>query len=61
MNLDRPDTVAALIDHTLLKPESSRADVERVCAEARRAYQEALRLNPGQTEIQQRLTQLGPA
>jgi deoxyribose-phosphate aldolase len=29
-----PKTIAALIDHTLLKPEASRVDIERVCAEA---------------------------
>ena len=28
-------TVARLIDHTLLKPEATRAEVEQVCAEAR--------------------------
>ncbi len=27
-------SIAALIDHTLLKPEATRADVERLCAEA---------------------------
>jgi deoxyribose-phosphate aldolase len=30
----RPGEVAALIDHTLLKPDASRADVERLCHEA---------------------------
>lgn len=29
-----PDNLAALIDHTLLKPEAARADVEKLCAEA---------------------------
>ena len=29
-----PDSLAALIDHTLLKPEAARADVEKLCAEA---------------------------
>ena len=29
-----PKSIAALIDHTLLKLEASRADVERLCAEA---------------------------
>jgi deoxyribose-phosphate aldolase len=46
LNLDRPDTVAALIDHTLLKPDSSRADIERVCAEARRASFASVCINP---------------
>lgn len=30
----RPGDVAALIDHTLLKPDASRADVEKLCREA---------------------------
>lgn len=30
----RPAELARLIDHTLLKPEATRADVERLCAEA---------------------------
>jgi len=46
LNLDRPETIAALIDHTLLKPESARADVERVCAEARRASFASVCINP---------------
>ncbi len=29
-----PDTVSAMIDHTLLKPEASLADIERLCQEA---------------------------
>lgn len=32
MSFDR--TIARLIDHTILKPEATRADVEQVCAEA---------------------------
>jgi deoxyribose-phosphate aldolase len=46
LNLDRPDTIAALIDHTLLKPDSSRAEVERVCAEARQASFASVCINP---------------
>ncbi|HEX4645953.1 MAG TPA: 2-deoxyribose-5-phosphate aldolase, partial [Verrucomicrobiae bacterium] len=33
MPFDR--TIARLIDHTLLKPEATRADIEQLCAEAR--------------------------
>src|SRR5229473_4171521 len=33
MPFDR--TVARLIDHTLLKPEATRAEIEQLCAEAR--------------------------
>jgi deoxyribose-phosphate aldolase len=29
-----PETVAALIDHTLLKPDATREDIERLCSEA---------------------------
>ncbi len=46
MNLDRPDTIAALIDHTLLKPDSSRSEVEKLCAEARRASFASVCINP---------------
>lgn len=34
-NLDTPQAVAALIDHTLLKPEASRAEIANLCEEAR--------------------------
>jgi deoxyribose-phosphate aldolase len=34
-NLDRPEVVASLIDHTLLKPDATAADVVRLCGEAR--------------------------
>ena len=30
----RPNDIAALIDHTVLKPDALRADIERICAEA---------------------------
>src|SRR3954471_24873020 len=46
LNLDRPDIIAALIDHTLLKPESPRADIARLCAEARRAAFASVCVNP---------------
>lgn len=46
MNLDRSDEIAALIDHTLLKPESSRAEIARVCAEARNASFASVCINP---------------
>jgi deoxyribose-phosphate aldolase len=29
-----PDSVAAIIDHTLLKPDATRADIEKLCGEA---------------------------
>lgn len=46
MNLDRPDTIASLIDHTLLKPESTRVDIARVCAEARQSSFASVCINP---------------
>src|SRR3954447_26756867 len=46
LTLDRPETIAALIDHTLLKPESSRVEVRRVCAEARQACFASVCINP---------------
>jgi deoxyribose-phosphate aldolase len=46
LNLDRPDTIASLIDHTLLKPDSSRTDIGRVCAEARHASFASVCINP---------------
>src|SRR3954462_14691982 len=46
LNLDRPDIIAALIDHTLLKPDSPRADIGRLCAEARRASFASVCVNP---------------
>src|SRR3954454_11086312 len=46
LTLDRPEIIAALIDHTLLKPESSRVAVGRVCAEARQACFASVCINP---------------
>lgn len=46
MNLDRPDEIAAVIDHTLLKPDSSGAEISRVCAEARHASFASVCINP---------------
>jgi deoxyribose-phosphate aldolase len=46
LNLNLPHTIAALIDHTLLKPESTRAEVTRVCAEAKQASFASVCVNP---------------
>ena len=35
MNLENPQTLARLIDHTLLKPDSAKEDVLRLCSEAK--------------------------
>ncbi|MBV8551960.1 MAG: deoxyribose-phosphate aldolase [Acidobacteriaceae bacterium] len=45
-NLANAAAVAALIDHTLLKPEASRADIARVCEEARRFHFASVCINP---------------
>jgi deoxyribose-phosphate aldolase len=41
-----PSDLAGYIDHTLLKPDSTRADVERICDEARRFRFAAVCFNP---------------
>ncbi len=44
--LDNPKTVASLIDHTLLKPEASQADIVRLCGEARQFSFASVCVNP---------------
>src|SRR5689334_3712226 len=39
-------SIAALIDHTLLRPEAGAADVQKVCAEARRYGFASVCVNP---------------
>jgi deoxyribose-phosphate aldolase len=46
LTLDRPDIIAALIDHTLLKPDATRADIARICTEARQASFASVCINP---------------
>jgi deoxyribose-phosphate aldolase len=41
-----PSTLAALIDHTLLKPDATRADIERLCREAAEFGFATVCLNP---------------
>jgi deoxyribose-phosphate aldolase len=41
-----PEQLAALIDHTLLRPEASRADIEKLCAEAREHSFYSVCINP---------------
>ena len=41
-----PEDVAALIDHTLLKPDASRADVEKLCREASQLKFATVCVNP---------------
>ena len=41
-----PREIAALIDHTLLKPQATAADIRRLCEEARRYEFAAVSVNP---------------
>jgi deoxyribose-phosphate aldolase len=41
-----PDRLATLIDHTMLRPEATRADIEKLCEEARRYSFYSVCLNP---------------
>ncbi|MBV9679224.1 MAG: deoxyribose-phosphate aldolase [Acidobacteriaceae bacterium] len=46
VDLQRKETVAALIDHTLLKPDATQGDIVRLCAEARQWNFASVCLNP---------------
>jgi deoxyribose-phosphate aldolase len=41
-----PDDVAALIDHTLLKPDATRTEIDRLCAEAKQFGFATVCVNP---------------
>jgi deoxyribose-phosphate aldolase len=41
-----PDEVARLIDHTLLKPDATRADIEKLCQEAAQFHFATVCVNP---------------
>ena len=45
-DLRNPQYVAALVDHTLLKPEATRMDVARICEEARQYQFASVCINP---------------
>lgn len=44
-----PDELAAMIDHTFLKPFGTPADIERLCEEARRYRFAMVAINPAET------------
>ncbi len=46
VNLDTPQSVALLIDHTLLKPEAAERDIARLCEEARQFGFSSVCVNP---------------
>ena len=50
-----PADVAALIDHTLLKPDATRADIERICHEAARYGFASVCVNPWYVPLAERL------
>lgn len=45
-SVSNPQALAAYIDHTLLKPESTLADIEKLCSEAKRYNFKAVCVNP---------------
>src|SRR4029453_532126 len=51
----RPGDVAALIDHTLLKPEASRAEIEALCREAAEFHFATVCVNPAWVALAARL------
>jgi deoxyribose-phosphate aldolase len=46
VTLDNPQTLASLIDHTFLKPESSKENVVRLCSEAKQYSFASVCINP---------------
>lgn len=46
LTLDTAKSIAALIDHTLLKPDASQFDIERLCEEARANSFASVCINP---------------
>ena len=50
-----PGDVAALIDHTLLKPDATRADIEKLCAEAKQFGFATVCINPTWVALASRL------
>lgn len=45
-NLENPETVARLIDHTLLKPEATQGDIAALCSQARQYGFASVCVNP---------------
>ncbi|HEY3291080.1 MAG TPA: deoxyribose-phosphate aldolase [Anaerolineae bacterium] len=50
-----PDRLAAMIDHTFLKPYGTRADIEKLCSEARENHFAMVAINPAEIETCVRL------
>src|SRR5918993_42182 len=56
----RPGDIAGLIDHTLLKPEATRADIERLCREAVEFRFATVCVNPTWVALASRLLRDSP-
>lgn len=54
--IDRPD-LAAMMDHTVLKPETSVKDIERFCTEAREYHFASVCVNPTHVKLAAKLLQ----
>lgn len=52
-----PDVVSSMIDHTLLKPDASRADIEKLCREAAEFHFATVCVNPAWVAVAARLLQ----
>src|SRR5262245_64235088 len=50
-----PGDVAGMIDHTLLKPEATRADIEKLCREAAQFHFATVCVNPAWVSMAARL------
>ncbi|MEG1879279.1 MAG: 2-deoxyribose-5-phosphate aldolase, partial [Pseudoflavonifractor sp.] len=46
-----PKSLAAYIDHTLLKPEASAADVKKICDEAKQYHFASVCVNPSYIQL----------
>lgn len=51
------DRLAAMIDHTLLKPEATRSEIEKLCAEAKTYSFCSVCVNPGNVRLAAKLLQ----
>jgi deoxyribose-phosphate aldolase len=54
--IDRPD-LAAMVDHTVLKPETTTKDIERFCAEAKEYHFASVCINPTHVKLAVKLLQ----
>ncbi|MBI3286701.1 MAG: deoxyribose-phosphate aldolase [Chloroflexi bacterium] len=55
-----PEEIAKLIDHTLLKPEATQAEIEKLCSEAKQYGFAAVVINPAWVSLAYRLLRGSP-